>query len=107
MNKEEYIEYVKEYKRKLHPLVRFQRYLKRYFRKSKYPDPHFELSEKEIQAACKILGWNRPESYYPDQRSNSKQWIVEDVRAVLRAMQECRVYAKEVFKEEQKLEKVA
>jgi hypothetical protein len=107
MTKEEYIKYVREYKVALHILVKFQRYLKRYLRKSTYPNAQFLLSKEQINEAVKILGLKWPERFYPEERSSGKQWAVEYMRGRLHNMQECRVYAKEEFKKSQESEKVA
>ena len=100
MNKEEYIEYVREYKTQLHVLVPFQRYLKRYLRKSTYPNEAYKLSKEEIDAACKLLRLT-PENYYPDSHYSHGQAVVPYVRARLHEMQEERVQLKEKFKESQ------
>lgn len=106
MNKEEYIEYVREYKQTLHVLVPFQRYLKKYLRKSVYPIEAYKLSKEEIDAAAKLLGWNA-EDLYPENHRSSQQWRVEWLREYLHNMQENRVIAKEEFKKSQEIEKVA
>ena len=106
MTKSEYIEYVREYKQTLHILVPFQRYLKKYLRKSKYPIEAYKLSKEQIAAACKVMGW-KPEKSYPEHNSSSQQWRVEWVREMLHNMQENRVFKKEEFKKSQETEKVA
>lgn len=110
MNKEAYIEYVRDYKRTLHILVPFQRYLKRYLRKTLYPVMAYELDKKEIDAAAKKLGWDA-EMFYPENKEKLYSWElpsrIDILRSTLRDMQELRVENKEHFKKSQEIEKVA
>jgi len=117
MIKEQYIQYVREYKIKLHALVRLQRYFKRYLRKSKYPDKNFLLTEKDIKdiltthlpnwATNSYSGRDLTVLYLPSERDAGNQYMVERLRGILHQMQVERVTRKEEFKESQINEKVA